>query len=491
MLWNKLKNNIINYFHLLINKIFKTFLIVIDFLIVEDVKKTFLNFKNYSIKKIILFFSLLPFTFIFVIINAIVTLTSLIFYLIVFIFKFIQNRIFKKRVKPLKYVRRFKFLKNFYLIFFEKILITFPKQRAFLIFYICLKSLITKDKDLFNKEIIFYYVKSISNRYVISFIFGLPYIIIYCNSWFTDTVFDLKDYNYETKTSFLFTVCLNVFKDLSNNYNKLLTKLKIKIFKKKIVFNSKKDLIKALKYRKEFNKNFNITKKAFKFGSAKLITEKQELIDNKTINYKYTKSHPTAVIKIDNENSLYLNETSSKSILFLKWQNEIKDYIENKYQNSFTHKGSYNEKKITYFTPAIKSKTNDIIFTDNNINKKFILNLKEEKINNIIAAFSLNLDNNYLESVFFNVNKIDKSKLIENINSQKTIDLIKNNKNSINSQAYESILGMEFFWNENEKIINNLSLEEKINLCIELNLEIDSSAKEINFKIFKDILNTK
>lgn len=377
---------------------------------------------------------MLPISLLFLIINFIVILTSLYFYFSIFFYKLIKIKIFNKKVNNITYKRRFKFLKNFYIILLEKILITYPKQKAFLFFYLLTKSIYEKDKSILKKEYLPEILKSLSNRILILIILSIPYILIFCNTNLILIIKELSEYNYESKKAFFNSILVNILKDLTNDYNKLLLKLKIKFYKNKIIFNSKKDLINALKYKKEFYGNFYKNKKSFK-----VLMVKHKISSN-----KLSKEHFTAISKFK-ENIIYLNETSNKNLSYYKYHKEISKYIEEQHKNSYIHKGSINEKKITYFTPNIITEKNNILIIDNYKNNVFIKNMKEEKLNNILASFSLNLDQKYLETKIAKINGVNQNILIENINLKKTIELYKENKENIEKEQFESILGMQFF----------------------------------------------
>lgn len=215
------------------------------------------------------------------------------------------------------------------------------------------------------------------------------------------------------------------------------------------------------------------------------------MIKHKIQENKYSKEHFTAMTKINNNCIAYNNETTKKEIFYLKYHKDAGKYIESMHNNSYLHKGSICNKKIAYYTPTIITEKENIVLTNNSKNFELIKNIKEENINNILASFSINLNETYWENKWYKINGINKNTLMENIKLKKTIDLFKNNKDTVNTEQYESILGMSFFWEENEKLINELKLSQKIELCEDLKIEYDSSSKEINFQCFKDIINKK
>lgn len=65
------------------------------------------------------------------------------------------------------------------------------------------------------------WVKTISNRILIKMFFGIPFIIIKINKDLVNIIWDLKEYQYINKKAFIETLLLNVFKNLTPEYNKL------------------------------------------------------------------------------------------------------------------------------------------------------------------------------------------------------------------------------------------------------------------------------
>lgn len=473
------------------NNLIKIILNIINKIFLKEIIDMFINISRLEIKEKLLFLILLPFSIFFVTINFLTFIVSIFIYLFLFIFRLIRNRVFKKKVKNIKCKKRFKFLKNFYLIFIEKVFISYTKQKAFLIFYLIIKGLWEKNYDMINKEVIVYYLKSISNRYLISILLGLPYIVIFVNYNLIEIIKNLKGFNYESKKAYLNTILINILKNLSNNYEKFILKLKIKISKKKIIFNSKVDLLRAMRYKSEFGKNCNQFKKKLVLANIKQVLNRKKLTIEKEWKNKYSKDHPTLILPLkDEETVIYINETSSNNFLYWKYNKEVNNYIQLHYENSCLHKGTINKKKDTFFTPLVVSNKKNMIISEN-ISKNSILSIEESNLDKVIAAFSVNLDKDIFMSYYIEKekNEIKLNEELKNMKLKKTIEYFKENKDNIETSKFESILGMQFFWDENQKIIENLTTEEKILLCIDLNVSIYTTPKEISFIIFKDIIN--
>ena len=334
----------------------KLYILILD----ENIKKTFESILKFNYKYKIIWIILIPFSTTFIITNVIIIIISFFNYFLIFCLKLIKIKIFNRKPKNLTYKRRFKYLKNFYLIIIEKIFITFPKQKAFLIFYLISKSIYEKDISFIQKEHLPEFFKSLSNRIIIVIIFSIPYICIYCNTCLTTIIKNLNEYNYENKKAYFNTILINIMKNLSNDYSSLILKLKIKFFKKKMIFNSKKDLIKALYYKKEFGKNFNLSKKYIKYA----------LVKHKIKENKYSKEHFTAINKLENEKIVYLNETTKKELINYKYHKNIDSYTKEIHKNMYYHRGSINEKKESYYTPNIITEKDKFIIINPEYNNK-------------------------------------------------------------------------------------------------------------------------
>lgn len=458
----------------------------------ENVKKLFSDFKNYRIEKVIIFFIFLPFSFLFVIINVLSFLFFLIYYFLYFItIKIrIQNvKNSKLKNKTIKYKKRFKFLKDFHLVILEKTILTFPKKKAFLVFYIILKKVILNDTPGLEMNFILTKIKIISNRYFISFFLGIPFIVLSCNNELVKIIWDLKSFNYSSKTAFVNTVILNCYKNLIPEYAKLTEKLKIKISKKKIKFNSLVEIMKASKFTKEFKEAFIHLKKEIKIGSTF-----QKISDN-----ILTKKHPSLILKtienINEENiSIYMNESSKEEIKIKRFSNKIQDYVDEQVKNNLKHKGSINNKIETYYTPLIKTLSKNIVLEDPKKDKFLQKSVIKENTNNIIAGLTVKLNENMLDTKKIEIeNKLEENRLIKQETEKAFLDWVKENKNRFSNETFEALLKINSFWEENEVIIKNLSEENKIKLAelIGFNIEDMNNTKEVNFKIFINFLSEK
>lgn len=482
---NKIKVILLNK----VNKVKNSINKLIDKLVEKNVKNLILDLKNYKLNEWLIFSISLPFSFIFVVINIIVFFIFIYFYILLFLFYLIKIKILKnKKLKIIKYKRRFKFLKNFYAIIIEKILITFPKKKAFLVFYLILKKIYVNDTKGLEINFIIEKIKAISNRYIVSFIVGIPFIILSCNNELIKIIFDLKDFNYTNKKAFINTVILNCYKNLVPEYGNLVEKLKISIKSKNITFNSLKEIIKASKYTKEFNEGFSVLKKKVKVGSA----------NQKISGKKITDKHPTVILNlINNENeektSIYINESSKEELNVKRFSEEIQSYIDDKIKNNLRHKGSINKNTDTFYTPAIKTLTENIILNDPSNDKFLKKGIKDENINNIIAGLTINLDKDILETKKINIENKVKNSIIKEKTEKIFINWVKENKNKFNNETFESLLKIHNYWEENTIIISEMNEQNKLELAkiIGLNIKDMEDAKEVNFKIFISFLSEK
>ena len=121
--------------------------------------------------------------------NFLVYIISLYFYIFIFLFKYIRYKIFLKETKKIVYKNRFNFLKNDFLIFFKNILLEYPKSRAFFNFYNFGKLINKKNKTENKLEILKNLIITVLNRYLILIITGVPYSVIFCNTWFVNKFF--------------------------------------------------------------------------------------------------------------------------------------------------------------------------------------------------------------------------------------------------------------------------------------------------------------
>ena len=477
------------------NKVFSVLIIISNNFIDKNIKELFLdiyNYKNNAIN-ILLFITLLPFSVIFILLNLLFFIYFTIFYFLFFIFSLLEVKILKRRkIRIIKCKKRFKFLKNFHLITIEKMIITFPRKKAYLFCYILLKKIIKKEKDAIEKEFILEWFKSISNRYFIVFLIGIPYIVLYCNNCVINVINSLKGFKFENNYAYINTIILNIYKNATPNYTKLVEKLKIKISKNKINFNSYKEFLKASKNKPNFKEKFSSLKKEIIYGSAK----------NETFDKKFTKTHPTIFIKPTlslNENNnkiIYANETSKKKLKVWKFMKDVEKESKERYkeefiENNFNHKGSYSNNNNTFYTNPIETNIENLIIK-NPVNDKLLMNdLKNENYNKALASLTINLDKNIIKTKKIIIEGEERYALIKEETEINFLTWIEENQGKISNKSFEALMEINLFWEESEDVIKNLSEENKIKLSEILDIELKEfeNPKEVNFKIFISFLS--
>lgn len=477
-------------------RILNFFIEFLDKFIDKNIKELFIDLYYYKNNKtnFILFIIFLPFTIVFLILNLFFFLFFLIFYILSFLIFLIQIRILKKKKKKiLKFKKRFKFLKNMYLVITEKMILTFPRKKAYLFFYIIVKKIIKKENDSIEKDLIINWIKAISNRYIIIFFLGIPYIVLHCNNRLIQTINNLKGFTFESNLAFVNTIIVNIYKNTIPDYAKLVEKLKIIINKKEIKFNSYKEFLKASKNKPIFKENFISLKKETIYGSVK----------NKTSNILFSKNHPTIILKpnlknidINNKENvkvIYSNETSQEKLKIWKFMKDIekegrikseKEYI----KNNFKHGGSLNCKKETYYTDPIETEINNLIIGNPFKDPALIKDVKEENSNKALANLTINLKKEVIKT---EKNEKNEFILTKDEKEENFLTWIKTNKEKINNKSFEALMEINKFWEESEEIIKNLSKENKIKLAEMLGVGLDEfeNPKEINFKIFINFLS--
>lgn len=418
------------------------------------------NFKKNK-KKILVFFLFLPLTFLFLIENLIIYLFFLFFYYFIFFYKYIKYKLLKKKTKKIKFKEKI-FLFNNNIIndifnFLKNIFFNYPKNRAFFNFYSILK-IINKKNNKNKKEIIKTILKILFNRYLIILITGLPYLLIFCNTWFVNKFFliiKLKNKEKASMNEFLFILLLNLNRDLMPLSKIHVKKMKIKFNKNKIILNPKSDINKIIL---ELSKKSNLSKQILNIKKDSIITFAKNIKSiNKEQNiYKWSNKHLETILFLNEEDVISSNETS-KSHLY----NNIDNV---KIENIFYGNCSYKYDNC-YVTKPIKSKLEHKSLIKNSINYN-IKNIDYDKANyNQILAILFGLENGYIETKY--IEEKNNIEFYYKENKENLINLIRNNKNFMKNSTYEAIENSNEFFKKVKELEENIGLNKKIMLTHE------------------------
>lgn len=429
----------------------------INKIITEDTIELFqdlYDFKNNKIK-MLMFICFLPITIFFLLENFIIYSIAVVFYTLILVYKIIKYKIFKKETKKIIFVNRFKFLKNDQLIFVKNIFLEYPKSRAFFNFYNIAK--IMKNKNSGNIwENIKIIIKIVFNRYLILLITGLPYLLIFCNVWFTNKfyiIFKLKTKEKASLKDFLFVLMLNLNRDLMPMFKIYIKKMKIKFMKKKIIFNPKGNLKKAVL---ELSEKIKLNKQIQNIKKDSIISFVKNLEEIKNDNKIWSDRHIETIIPLNEKEVISSNETS-KAFLYNKLE---KKEIENIYYGGCSYKNS-----DCYITKPIKSKLEFKNFIKDSVNHK-IKNIDYDKVNyNQILAILFGLENGYIEAKY--IEKNNNLEFYYKENKENLINLIRENKKFMKNSTYESIENSNEFFKEVKKIEKEIGINKQIMLTHE------------------------
>lgn len=404
-----------------------------------------------SKEKIILWFIFAPITLLYLLENFFIYIIFLTFFNLKLFKKIIKQKIFKeKKIKKIVYKKSFIKIENGFLVLIKNMLLDLPKLRAFTVFYLINKKIFNYKKNEFNKKELINSIKIILNRYLIVLILGFPYLLLYCNTWLTNKLvllYKIKKIENMSFYKFIFFLLLNINRDLTPVSVLYIKKLKIKFYRNKIIFNPKEKnitkLILELINKHEFNKNSKILLENSYIDMVQNIIE----VNNKG-EIKLSKPHLETKIILNEKNpdeTISINETSQDTLFGNK----------NFFFGNCTFK-----KGNCFVTKPILSKLEYKRTIKDTINYK-ILNSNWDSVSyNQILALICQLESSYLEGVWIQKENRTKFILQENKNSN-LMNFIRSKKEILNKNIYEAFENSNNFFNETNKIYENLNEVKK------------------------------
>jgi len=484
------------------NKIYKILESIIPFEIFFVIRE-FIKLIKKEKKYIFFFFILLPPTILIISIMALIYITYFIYLLNKFFYFLI-----KKKYKVIKYKEWKTKFKNSNKIILKKIFWEKPTTMCFYNFYYITKIIVEKKEKMDIEKIIFI-IWNIIIRIVILIITKIPLIVSKTIMEFllkTNNV--LKNNNKKINLDLLKYIIVQYLISTSSEINYIIKKLKIKFLKKKIKFNfDVKRFIESIKYKKGLKDAMFLTKQKTEINflkhkkSDKILTEKLKKfylknnidiynklneneffkkkliekrilenilregkkIDKKTEKFleEYlikTKPHLTIFYKNEGGDIIYKNETSNKKLLI--YNNKTKSIEE--IELNFLHEGSINPKKITYYTPNIITKQENI---EENQNENLIQNIQniEKSTHNLLLSFLMDANKEGLKTKYIEIEEeiclIREDELTKN-NILKTL-----NKDEIIREAQEIF---QYFLEQNNELFESIKIENKEQIIREI-----------------------
>lgn len=443
-----------------------------------EIENCFKNLWNYkeNYKKIIIYLVILPITIKIIYIYIFVLILSLFIFNIIFLYKWLKWKIFKKKIKTMKFKKNLIKINDIRMEFITDLIIEFPRIRAFSFFYYMWKNIIENKKELIKKNVLKKILTGIIIRYLIIIILGIPFIIINYNRIITNKIWSLKDGNYKNFESKINTIIMNIWFQLKPAESELTKKMKIIFKKKKIIFNPTKKEFKDLNKLRE---NFF----SFKEKINILFFKQKIIINEENKKFETTKKHLAGFLEqkkiiIENKNKeiIYINETSSK---------KIEKYAEKPIETIIKHKGTINKEKETFFSkPIITTEDKIEIMTDKK-SMEFLKKMIDEKVNNIVLGFMLSINQEIYKTEYTKEEeKIKKLNIKKDEENKNLREYLEKNKEKFENELLEKMLQTEEVLLKNKNIIENMTEEEKTLFLIEIKL--GKEAKEtINFFIIK------
>lgn len=455
-------------------------------LVFNNIRNELINFfsdlfKIIKNKRLILiWFLILPINIVISIINVIIIIIYYIKLMITFIIKIIQKKLKYKNIKPIKINKKKIYFNNYILQSIYFLTVDLSIKKSFLLFYnqiFFLQNFNKKEINLLKKlENFFELFLFVIFRKTIFYLTCIPFIILKNNNELTLLIYDVNNMNIKNTNIYLSTLLANLIKDFNLINNFETKKLKIKFDKKKVYLNPKKpiDLIDLLQ---DINKLTIGTKQLIKSGRIAMIKYN---ITNKSI----IKSHPTLLYEtVDTYNSnepayFSINQSTKK---YLEIGEEIKkDFlIKNKIENEIEMKGILNKEVTAYVTAPYLVHKNIAEFVGS---EKLIKNWgKHEnwiKQFNMVQTFLLNLDNKML--------KINKNHgIIIDKNYKNVRDYIEKNYLWFNKNTQMGLENVINFYDKNKSVfmLNNNRLDfKKCLLLAEVDPEVKNLFKTIILK---------